>query len=84
MARSIQVTQINLATTTPGIPCERHKVVIPVSRIDEVHEATVGDYVDGQFNPVAVNCSLIVKVNGERMYVEEKPDAIQALMEVAS
>ena len=84
MARSIKVTQIELGTTGPGSPCQRHKVVIPVSRIDEVHEATIGDYLADQYQPVAVNCSLIVKVNGERMYVEEKPDAIQALMEVAS
>lgn len=71
--KAITLTLIDLPTQAPGRPASRAKLTIPVSRIDEVHEAMVGDYSEGQFQPHAVNCGLLIKVNGERHYVEEKP-----------
>lgn len=82
---AISLTMIDQTRMIYGTPNTRYHVVLPVARIDEIREAAIGDLVANQAGgPVAISGSVVIKVNGERLYVAEKPGLIRDLINSVS
>lgn len=80
---AISLTVVDQAHMTYGAPNIRTHVVLPVVRIDEVRETMLGDFVVGQHHPVAIPGSVVIKVNGDKLYVAESPSTIRDLINSA-